>query len=303
MPRASNKDVELEYANHGDAGKPAILLINGLGSQMTRYPPPFCDELAGKGFHVIRFDNRDVGLSTKFDGVAVPPLAEIVAKRAKGEKVDVPYTLDDMAADAIAVLDANMIRQAHVVGISMGGMIGQCVTASYPDRVLSFTSIMSTTGNPALPPAKPEAMAVLTTPAPDPGKDLEAFIKHSVAGSRTIGSPAYPMEEAYLRERAESDMRRCFNPAGTGRQMAAITVTGDRRERIKTIKAPVVVLHGAEDPLVPLAGGQDTAANIPGAELRVIPGMGHDMPPQLYPTFIDAILRAVERSTAKQRAV
>ena len=172
MPRAKNKDVELEYANHGEASNPAILLINGLGSQMTRYPPPFCDELAGKGFHVIRFDNRDVGLSTKFDGVAVPPLAEIVAKRAKGEKVDVPYTLDDMAADAIAVLDANNIKQAHIVGISMGGMIGQCVAAAYQDRVLSFTSIMSTTGNPSLPPARPEAMAVLTTPAPDPAAAL-----------------------------------------------------------------------------------------------------------------------------------
>src|SRR5262249_24783441 len=122
MPRAKNKDVELEYATHGDAAKTAILLINGLGSPTTRYPPAFCDQRAGKGFHVIRFDNRDVGLSTKFDGVAVPTFAEIAAKRAKGEKIDVPYTLDDMAADAIAVLDANKIKQAHIVGISMGGM-------------------------------------------------------------------------------------------------------------------------------------------------------------------------------------
>jgi pimeloyl-ACP methyl ester carboxylesterase len=299
MARAKVNGIEIEYESRGDAAAPTILLINGLGSQMTRYPPAFCDLLAARGFQVIRFDNRDVGLSSKFDGVKVPPLAEIAAARAKGGKPDVPYTLDDMAGDAIGVLDAAGIAKAHVVGISMGGMIGQLVAASYPQRVLSFTSIMSTTGNPSLPPAKPAAMAVLTAPAPDPNADLEAFIAHGIANARTIGSPGYPFEEAVLRERVVSDMRRSYNPAGVGRQMAAVTATGDRRERIGAISAPVVVLHGADDPLVPLAGGQDTAASIPGAELRVIPGMGHDMPPSLYATFIDAILRAVERASVK----
>lgn len=303
MARAKLNTVEIEYEARGDAKAPTILLINGLGSQMTRYPPAFCDLLVAKGFQVIRFDNRDVGLSTKFDGAKVPPMPEIVAARMRGEKPNVPYTLDDMAADAIGVLDAVGVKQAHVVGISMGGMIGQLVAANYPDRVLSFTSIMSTTGNPGLAQAKPEAMAVLTTPAPDPKADLEAFLKHSIANARTIGSPGYPFDEAVLRERATTDMERCFNPAGVGRQMAAVTATGDRRERIKTIRAPVVVLHGADDPLVPLPGGQDTAANIPGAELRVIPGMGHDMPPALYPVFVEAIMRAVERASGKARAV
>jgi pimeloyl-ACP methyl ester carboxylesterase len=157
---------------------------------------------------------------------------------------------------------------------------------------------MSMTGNPDLPPARPEAMAVLITPAPDPKADLEAFLAHSIKSARTIGSPAYPFDEAYLRERSISDMQRSFNPQGVARQMAAIQATGDRRAKLRQITAPTVVLHGRADPLVPLAGGEDTAANIAGAELRVIDGMGHDMPPQLYDVFIDAILRAVARSKA-----
>jgi pimeloyl-ACP methyl ester carboxylesterase len=298
MARAKANGIEIEYESHGDAGAEPVLLINGLGSQLTRYPAAFCDRLAAQGFRVIRFDNRDVGLSTRFDGQRAPTAAEIAAARAKGDRPNVPYTLDDMAGDAAGLLDAIEIGRAHVVGVSMGGMIGQLVAADYPDRVLSFTSIMSMTGNPDLPPARPEAMAVLITPAPDPKADLEAFLAHSIKSARTIGSPAYPFDEAYLRERSISDMQRSFNPQGVARQMAAIQATGDRRAKLRQITAPTVVLHGRADPLVPLAGGEDTAANIAGAELRVIDGMGHDMPPQLYDVFIDAILRAVARSKA-----
>jgi pimeloyl-ACP methyl ester carboxylesterase len=281
MPKARNGAVELYYETFGDPANEAVLLINGLGSQLTRWPEPFCARLVEKGLCVIRFDNRDVGLSSWLDGQT--------------------YTTDDMAADGAAVLDAVGKRAAHVVGVSMGGMIAQVFAANYPQRTLSLTSIMSSSGNPDLPPAKPEAWAVLMAPPADPN-DEEAFIAKGVASARTIGSPGYPWDEAFIRERVISEARRAFNPPGVARQMAAVRAGGDRRPKLATITAPTLVLHGADDPLVPVEAGRDTAANIKGAELVVIPGMGHDLPPGLYQIFADTIWRTVARSRAAQPA-
>jgi pimeloyl-ACP methyl ester carboxylesterase len=203
-----------------------------------------------------------------------------------------------MAADAVGLLDHLGVERAHIVGASMGGMIGQLVVADYPERALSFTSIFSTTGNPALPRSTPEALAVITTRAPDPNRNIEAYLDHMVRNARTIGSPGYPIDESLLRERLLADVRRAYEPLGVARQIAAVTANGDRRTKLARIKAPTVVLHGDSDPLVPVEGGRDTAANIPGAELRIVPGMGHDLPPALYDTVVEAICRAAERSRA-----
>ncbi|MEZ6023298.1 MAG: alpha/beta hydrolase, partial [Hyphomonadaceae bacterium] len=188
MAQARINGISIEYEVHGpDDGEP-LLLIMGLGAQMTRWPPPLYEKLVARGFRVIRFDNRDVGLSQKFTGA--PSIDSVVAALMQGKTPELPYTLDDMAADAIGVLDHVGVSRAHIAGASMGGMIGQLVAADYADRVLSFTAVFTSTGNPALPPSTPEAMAVLTTAAPNPNKDIEAYLDHAVRNARTIGSPA-----------------------------------------------------------------------------------------------------------------
>lgn len=295
MSQVGANGIRLEYESFGHDANPVILLIMGLGAQLTRWPVAFCEKLAARGFRVIRFDNRDIGLSTRFAGAAVPDLRMIIAARMTGLPVNLPYTLRDMAADTIGLLDALHIQQAHLVGASMGGMIAQIVAADHPQRVLSLTSIMSTTGNPTLPPPTPAAAAMLMTRAPNPA-NREAYVAHGLNALRTAGSPGYPFDEAAARARILDDAARSYNPAGFARQIAAVTVSGDRREEIRRIRAPTIVVHGAEDPLVPPAAGRDTAENIANAELRVIPGMGHDLPPQLYDTIIDAIDSAAKRS-------
>jgi len=299
MPQARANGITLEYDVHGSASGEPVLLIMGLGAQMTRWPMPFIEILVGRGLRVIRFDNRDVGLSEKIEAGGVPDLAKVLGALMQGEKPEVPYVLDDMAADAVGLLDALGIGRAHIVGASLGGMVAQLVAADYPDRVLSLTSIMSSTGNRELPPAKPEAIAVLNNRGPDPMVDLEGYLAHAVTGARAIGSPAYPPDDAGVRERSLNDFRRSYYPPGFARQYAAAAASPDRRPKIAGITAPTVVIHGDGDPLVPVEGGQDTAENIRGAELRVIPGMGHDFPPQLYAAIADGIMRAVERSKAE----
>ena len=278
MPRATNGAVELEYETFGDQHPETVILINGLGSQMTRWPVPFCEKLAARGYRAIRFDNRDVGLSTWLDGRS--------------------YSIQDMARDVIAVLAAAGVDRAHVAGVSMGGMITQTVAIEHPDQVLSITSIMSATGAPGTMDPAPEAASVINAPPPDPAADFELFVAHGVKNARIIGSPAYPWDEAELRERVISEYRRAFNPAGVGRQMAAIRADGDRTERLRRLDVPAVVLHGAADPLLKPIGGERTAEAIPGAELRIIEGMGHDLPPGLHDTFIDAIVAAAGRARA-----
>jgi pimeloyl-ACP methyl ester carboxylesterase len=295
MAEVQANGITITYDTFGLNTAPPVLLIMGLGAQMTRWAPAFCEAVAARGFRVIRFDNRDVGLSTHFIEAGVPEMAAVAAAMQKGEKPDVPYTLSEMAADAVGLLDALGIGRAHIVGASMGGMIAQLVAADHPEHTLSLTSIMSTTGNPSLPRATPEAMGVLLNRPPHPS-DEEAYLKHTIAAARVTGSPAYPADEAVLRTNTLADVKRCYEPTGFARQMAAVTATGDRRAKLKSITAPTIVVHGADDPLVPVQGAYDTAENIPGAELVIIPGMGHDLPPALYGKIIDAIVSVAERS-------
>ena len=296
MPQAKANGITLEYDVHGPDGGEPLVLIMGLGAQMTRWPVPFIELLAARGLKVIRFDNRDVGLSEKIEAGGIPDLVKVIGALMQGQKPDVPYLLDDMAADAVGLLDALSIARAHIVGASLGGMVAQLVAADYPDRVLSLTSIMSTTGNRDLPPAKPEAIAVLNNRGPDPTVDLEGFLDHSVTGARAIGSPGYPQSEDSLRESSLTSFKRSYYPPGFARQYAAAAAAADRRPKLAGVTAPTVVIHGDGDPLVPLEGGRDTAANIPGSELRVVPGMGHDFPPALYGEIAEGVLRAVERA-------
>lgn len=294
MPQIRANGIDIEYDSHGE-GEP-LLLIMGLGAQMVRWTPGFLGELTGRGFRAIRFDNRDVGLSHKFESAGAPDVPAIIKALSEGKKPPAAYVLDDMAADAVGVLDALGIERAHIVGASMGGMIAQLVAADYPQRTLSLTSIMSTTGNRALPPATPEAMQALTDRGPDPTVDLEGYLTHSVKNARVIGSPGYPINEAEQRERALANFQRNYYPVGFARQYAAVVASPDRREKLKTIKAPTVVVHGEADPLVPLTGGRDTHENIPGSELRIIPGMGHDVPTALNATIADAIAAVAARA-------
>jgi pimeloyl-ACP methyl ester carboxylesterase len=289
MPQAKANGITLEYDSTGPEGGEVILLIMGLGAQMTRWSDGFRAALAKRGYRVIRFDNRDVGLSTHMDGQIAPPLNEISEALRRGEKPKVPYTLFDMADDAAGLLDTLGIGKAHIVGASLGGMVAQLVASEHPDKTKSLTSIMSNTGNPHSQRATPEAMAVLSNRPPSPLEDEEGFLAASVTSARVIGSPAYPAHEAQIRADALATFRRAYNPAGFLRQYAAANASGDRRESLKKITAPTLVLHGAADPLVPLAGGEDTAANIKGATLKVIPGMGHDLPTQLNEIIAEAI--------------
>jgi pimeloyl-ACP methyl ester carboxylesterase len=296
MPRARANGIELEYDVTGEGE--SLLLIMGLGAQMTRWPQAFVDKLAAQGLQVIRFDNRDVGLSTKLDAAGVPDMAAMFKTLSAGGKPDLPYSLDDMAADAAGLLEALGIDRAHIVGASLGGMVAQLVAANHPERTLSLTSIMSTTGNRTLPPAAPAAVAVLNNRGPDPLADFEGYVEHSIKGALVTGSPGYPADLDELRARIRSDFARSYSPQGFARQYAAAAASADRRPKLAAVTAPTLVIHGAEDPLVPLAGGEDTAAHTPGAELKVIPGMGHDFPPALYDTIVGAIAGVVERAKA-----
>lgn len=273
----------------------AILLISGLGSQMLRWPARFCEMLVEKGFRVIRFDNRDAGHSTHFTAATAPDLAALASAVAAGRRPQVAYTLDDMVGDAVGVLDALCIERAHVVGRSMGGMIAQLMASAHPERVLSLTSIMSSTGNPNLPAAAPDVMGMLTTRAPHPGEDEAGFLAHSLAFARRIASPGYRFNAHTHRRLVLEETRRSYDPAAFGRQIAAIAATGDIRARLARIVAPALVVHGTEDPLVPLDCGRDTAASIRGAQFMPVEGMGHDLPAALYQAVADAITRTARR--------
>ena len=296
MPQIIANGIPLEYAIYGrESGEP-ILLIMGFGAQMTRWSPQFIRELTNRGYRVIVHDNRDVGLSHRLEAHGEPDMTAVYTALMSGQTPDVPYLLNDMADDSAGLLEALGIEKAHIVGASMGGMIAQMVAANHREKVLSLTSIMSTTGNPALPPANPEAMAALTKPAVDPAENLDKHIWSGLESQKVIGSPAYPTPDEILIERIKQDARRAYYPVGRARQMAAIVASGDRREALATIVAPTVVIHGEADPLVPVEGGRDTAAVIPGAELHTLPGMGHDLPQQLIPRIADLIERATARA-------
>ncbi|HCM64049.1 MAG TPA: alpha/beta hydrolase [Morganella sp. (in: Bacteria)] len=287
--------IELCSDSFGDNNAAVILLISGLGTQMIRWPVLFCEMLVARGYRVIRFDNRDTGCSSHFTGCTAPDFAALAAAFAAGQRPDVPYTLYDMAGDVIGLLDALGIERAHLVGRSMGGMIAQIAASQYPERVMSLTSIMSGTGNPGLPSASPEVMAMLTQRVPNPQEDEAGFLKHSLAFARLIASPGYPFDEQAHRTLIVEESSRSCDSTGFGRQIAAIAATGDLRPLLAGITVPSLIVHGAGDLLVPAACGKDTASSISGSEFMLIDGMGHDLPSQLYKTVADGVDRVARR--------
>lgn len=292
MTQIAANNLQFEVESFGSAKAPTVLLIMGLGAHLTRWPLEFCDALVSRGYRVIRFDNRDCGLSSKLDGTKVPDLG--TAMRS-GTPIIAPYTLDDMAADSVALLAALGIAKAHIVGASMGASIAHIVAARSPERTLSLTSMMSSSGNPLLPPPTPAAAMGLFAPLP-PTRDRESMVTDGIHRYQVFASPGYPIAPARLRKMLESEYDRSFYPQGVARQLAAIVVNGDRRPLLRTIQAPTVVLHGEDDPLIRVDCGRDVAANIADAEMRVVPGMGHDFPPALTQTFADAVDAAARRS-------
>jgi len=293
MPRATANGIELEYEVFGDEAAPPLLLVMGLGAQMIAWEDGFCTQLAARGFRVIRFDNRDVGLSTKPDVGGLDPAAEILGALT-GTPPTAPYLLADMADDAVAVLDALGIASAHVVGASMGGMIAQTIAIEHRDRVRSLTSIMSTTGDPTVGAPSPEILGVLLAPAP---ATREEAVERGVVTSMAIGSPGL-VDEAEARERAGAAWDRCAYPQGTAHQLLAIVASPDRTPALRQLDLPTLVIHGDKDPLVTPSGGEATAAAVPGAEHLVIEGMGHDH----AEIFWDQIIDAIHANTAKAAA-
>ena len=283
MPTTAVNDIEICYESFGPDDAPPLLLVMGLGAQMTLWSPGFMSELLERGFRVIRFDNRDVGLSSKTAGDP-PDVMALYAKSLAGEPVDAPYTLSTMAADAVGLLDALGIQAAHVVGASMGGMIVQTMAIEHAGRMLSMTSIMSTTGASDVGQPDPAAIGALLAPPPTNRDDA---ITSNIATSRIIAGSLFDEDEA--RARAREGFDRCFYPAGPAFQIAAIAATGDRTEGLREVKLPTLVVHGREDPLVTLSGGEATAAAVPGADLLVFGQMGHDIPRQYWSRLADAI--------------
>ena len=287
MARVKANGIEIEYETFGRKGDPALLLIMGLGAQLTLWPEPLCDGLASHGFHIVRYDNRDVGLSTDFDKWGVPNIMEAFMKLMKGERVAAPYLLDDLANDALGLLDALGIDRAHMVGASMGGMIAQIIAAKFPQRTRSLVSIMSTSGRPGLPTGKPEAVAMLSAQPEGPAR--EQLVAHGIKLRTVIGSPGFPVDPAELRALVERNIDRRYYPAGAARQYLAVMASGDRVDLLKTVKVPTLVLHGDDDPLLPVDGGKDVASLVPGAKIETFPGWGHDVPPQMVPKLIESI--------------
>jgi len=288
--------IDLCYEIFGDADAEPMLLIMGLGGQMIHWEDDFCRQLAARGFRVIRFDNRDIGKSSKLSGGKRLTPIELLKLRFLKIPVAAPYKLRDMADDAIGLMEALGVKSAHVVGMSMGGMIAQEIAISYPQRVRSLISIMSTTGNPKMP--QPTRQAAVLFMAPPPTTKEEYFARFAQTW-KILRVGSFPEDEALDRSRAERTFARGLNPAGVGRQFRAVLASGSRKERLHTVRAPTLVIHGTVDPLVPPANGKDTAASIPGAKLLMIEGMGHALPIPMWPQIIDAIDKHAHAASAK----
>jgi pimeloyl-ACP methyl ester carboxylesterase len=285
----------IEVDDQGPASAEPLLLIMGLGMQLVAWPQELVQLLITRGFRVIRMDNRDAGLSAGFDHLGKPAIAAAAMRYAFHLPVTAPYTLGDMAKDAVGVLDALGIQRAHICGASLGGMVAQHVAAGHADRVKSLTLIMTTTGSRRLPqPSFRVRSALLKRPK---GRDTEAIVKHLEGLLAVIGSPAFPPDPAVLRARLQAATKRAFRPEGTARQLMAVVADGDRTPLLARIQAPTRVVHGEADPLVPVAAGRDLAARIAGAEADFIPGMGHDLPLQLMPRLADSIALNSRRAT------
>jgi pimeloyl-ACP methyl ester carboxylesterase len=278
-------ELEICLQTFGRPSDPPLLLIAGLGAQMILWEDDFCAALAERGLWVVRYDNRDVGKSSQID-------AKPSAERKRGDRA-APYLLEDMAADAVGLMDALGIARAHVVGASMGGMIAQEVAIRWPERVRSLTSIMSTTGDPRLPPPTAEVMKVFTNPPPTTAQE---YIEANVAAWKIFRGPGYPEDEKRDRARAVRAAKRGFNPEGGQRQMLAVYASGSRKATLPSVTAPTLVIHGADDPLLPLAAGEDTAVTIPGAKLVVLPRMGHALPLAVWTRVIEEIAELVKRA-------
>ena len=287
MSNIEANGIRIEYDTFGDKSSPPILLIMGLGGQLIDWDENLCEDLAVKGLYVIRFDNRDSGLTTKFGDVGVPDIMKTFTAILQGIPINTPYTLDDMADDAAALLEAFGIETAHICGMSMGGMIAQTIAIRHPQRVLSLTSIYSSTGNPELPQPKPEIMQLLITPPP---QERQAAIEFEVNLFRTIAGTGFPFDEAWVRDLAARRYDRSFYPEGVGRQLVALLTHGNRKPALASVTVPTLIIHGDEDPLVPLGAGKDTADAIPGSKLMIIKGMGHDLPHKgAWPQIMDAV--------------
>ncbi|CAN7150160.1 alpha/beta fold hydrolase [Polaromonas sp. LjRoot131] len=276
--KANNIDIEIEDTHPGDtSGRPVVLLIMGLGMQLIAWPPAMVQAIADAGFRVVRLDNRDIGLSQHFDHLGKPNLLWEGLKFRLGWRIRPPYSMEDMAADTLGVLDALNIAKAHVVGVSMGGMVAQRLAVLAPSRLLSLSSIMSSSGARGLPEASPAVTRILLSrPA---GKGVQAAVDHTARLLKAIGSPGFPTPDAELREKVAAAAQRSFHPQGVVRQMVAIAADGTRAAALAKVTAPTLVVHGRADPLMPMACGQDTARRIPGARFESIEGMGHDLPP------------------------
>jgi pimeloyl-ACP methyl ester carboxylesterase len=286
MPIAKSNGIEIAHETFGQAGGKPLLLIAGLSYQMIRWPEAFCRALADRGHRVIRFDNRDTGLSSHLDSAGRPNIIKLYEKIFAGEKPEVPYLLGDMAADTVGLLDALQIPAAHLVGASMGGMIGQSIAIAYPDRLMSLVSIMSTTGRASLPQPREDVLAHMMKPIP---AEREAAIQYLIQTERLIAGDVYPADEERARDEAVRSFERKHDPGGVVRQFAAIVASGSRVKELASVKARTLVIHGDRDPLVPFEAGKDTAACIPGARFLPLEGMGHYLPRQLWPRIIDAI--------------
>jgi pimeloyl-ACP methyl ester carboxylesterase len=289
MPRARLSDtLELEYDITGDAGAPPLVLVMGFAQQLIAWDPRFCALIAEKGFRVVRFDNRDVGLSTKLSRHGTPEFMRVMM----GDRSAAPYAIEDMADDVAGLLTALDLPAAHIVGASMGGFVVQETAIRHPDRVLSVASIMSTTGNRSVAQSKPQALAMLIMPPPT---DRAGMLERAARLWKVIGSPGFPFDEARILERAGAAWDRNHDADGVARQAAAVFTQRDRTADLAKVRAPTAVVHGAEDPLVTLSGGEATAKAIPGARLTVIPGMGHDLPEGAWDAIVDAVVDNARR--------
>jgi pimeloyl-ACP methyl ester carboxylesterase len=284
----------LEVDDQGPTSATPLLLVMGLGMQLVAWPDELVQGLRARGHRVIRFDNRDAGLSQGFDALGVPRLPALALRHLLRLPLQVPYTLADMAADTLGLLDALGLPRVHLVGASMGGMIAQHLAARHPQRVASLALIMTTSGARHLPqPGWPIRRLLLSRPD---GSDADAVVAHLERVMRAIGSPAYPADAQRLRERLRASVARAWRPAGTARQLAAVLADGDRLALLPRIQAPTVVIHGEADPLVPVASGRELAERIAGAEADFIPGMGHDLPPELMPRLAAGIATNAARA-------